>query len=391
MNKTFCILPWIHIYVNPDGSVLPCCVGDHRNPMGNVQDNKIDDIFNNDRFKSMRKKMLSGEKCEECIACYRDEQDGNSSFRKHVNEQFKNYIEDTKNTNIDGSINDYKLRYLDVRWSNICNFKCRSCSATYSSSWAKEDGKENIYIFAGGESNDNLYQQFKPHFDTIEEFYFAGGEPLLMDKHYDILEYLVDQNRTDVRLRYNTNLSSLRYKNKDVLEYWKKFKNVYVGASLDSWSTRAEYIRGGTDWNVIEKNLRLMAKEVPHVNLQTNTVVSLFNVLTIPEFLDYLIENNLVNEKKFKPHFYNIMNPDFYSFKVLPNEFKSLAIEKLQQYITDKNGDIQYGIQGIINGLQSSNYDPLLKEQLQLRTNYYDSLRNQNFLETFPELNKVWF
>src|SRR5210317_357263 len=269
-SKTFCILPWIHVYANPDGNVLPCCIGDYRMPMGNVQENTIQEIFNNEKFKTMRSKMLQGERCEECMACYSNEEAGNNSFRQSVNIQFEKYIPDALSTQSDGTLDEMKLRYLDVRWSNICNFKCRSCSSTYSSSWATEDGKDKVYIFAGGDTNDDLYKQFEPHFDTIEEFYFAGGEPLLTDKHYDILEYLIKNNRTEVKLRYNTNMSVLRYKDKNVLDLWKQFSNVYIGASLDSWSNRAEYIRHGTNWNNIEINLRKIRKEAPHIHLQTN-------------------------------------------------------------------------------------------------------------------------
>lgn len=389
-SKTFCILPWIHIYANPDGNVLPCCVGDWDKPLGNIQNNTLDQVFNNNKFKKMRQNMLQGKQCAECSVCYRDEATGNSSFRIHSNEQFSKYIPQALETNPDGSLKDFKLRYLDVRWSNICNFSCRSCSSTYSSSWAKEDGKKNVYIFAGGNSNDELYNQFEPHFDTIEEFYFAGGEPLLTDKHYDILEYLIEHNKTDVKLRYNSNLSVLRYKDKNILELWKKFNNVYVGASLDSWGKRAEYIRHGTKWNVIEDNINRIRKETPHVNLQTNTVVSIFNIYTLPEFINYLIDNNLVDINNFKPHFYNIQNPDFYSFNILTNEFKEKTLAKLKEFMNNSSDNIKYAVQGVINGLESSKYTPELKSELIIKTEYYDMLRNERVLETFPEIMELF-
>ena len=390
-SKTFCILPWIHLYANPDGNVLPCCVGDWQKPMGNVQNKKLEDVFNNEKFKQMRTNMLKGKRCEECTACYRDEDAGNSSFRKHSNEQFEKYIEDAVlNTNDDGSMDDFRLRYLDVRWSNICNFKCRSCGGTYSSSWAKEDGKSNAYTFAGGDSNDDLYKQFEPHFDTIEEFYFAGGEPLLTDKHYEILQYLIDHGRTDVKLRYNTNMSVLKYKGKNILDLWKKFSNVVIGASLDHYGSKAEYIRHGTDWSLVESNLKLIRKETPHVELHTNTVVSIFNIKTLPEFVQYIIDNDLVSIENYNPNFYNIMNPDYYSFKIIPEEDKIDIIKSLEEFASKHKGNIEYGIQGVINGLRSSVYSPELKTKLQIKTKYYDHLRKENVEETFPEI-QGWF
>ena len=383
VSKTFCILPWVHVYANPDGNVLPCCVGDYRLPMGNIQNSTLEQTFNNDKFKTMRKNMLQGKSCKECSACYRDEADNNDSFRKSSNLQFKKYIPNAlTNTNDDGSLDDYKLRYLDIRWSNICNYKCRSCSGTYSSSWAKEEGKKNVFTFAGGTSNDNLYNQFLPHFDTIEEFYFAGGEPLLTDKHYDILEYLIKHNRTDVKLRYNTNVSVLKYKNKNILDLWKQFSNVYIGASLDHYGSRAEYIRNGTDWKNVETNMRKIRTETPHISLQTNTVVSLFNVSTLPEFMHYLVDNELVNDN-YDPLFYNILNPDFYSFDVLPEEFKKQTVEKLLEF---NNEQKNVNLQPVINGLTSATYTPELVSTFLQKTEHYDIIRNENFNKTFPEL-----
>lgn len=390
-TKTFCILPWIHLYSNPDGSVLPCCVGDWQQPMGNVQNAKIENIFNNKNFKDMRKNMLAGKKCSQCNACYRDEDAGNSSFRKHSNEQFSKYIDSAVNeTNEDGSVDDFKLRYLDVRWSNICNFKCRSCGPLYSSSWAVEHGNKKVFTFAGGVNNDALYEQFLPHFNTIEEFYFAGGEPLLTDKHYDILEYLIENNRTDVKLRYNSNMSVLGYKNKNVLEMWKKFSNVYIGASLDSWGDRAEYIRHGTDWAVVEDNLRKIKDEAPHIHLQTNTVVSILNIKTLTQFVDYMIDNNLIDVKNYNPHFYNVINPDFLSLGLLTDVERKEIITKLEQYAKNKGGNIEYALQAVINELKSINHNNKLIDLFRKEISYYDIKRNENIKNTFPELEELF-
>ena len=390
-SKTFCILPWIHIYANPDGTVLPCCVGDWQQSMGNVQDGKLETVFNNESFKTMRRNMLAGDRCTQCKACYRDEDAGNSSFRKHSNEQFAKYIEDAvNNTNADGTVDDFKLRYLDVRWSNICNFKCRSCGPLYSSSWAQEHGKKNVFTFAGGTNNDALYEQFLPHFDTVEEFYFAGGEPLLTDKHYDILEYLIDHGRTDVKLRYNSNMSVLKYKNKNVLDMWKQFSNVYIGASLDSWGSRAEYIRHGTDWSTIESNLRKIREQAPHIHLQTNTVVSILNIKTLTEFVDYMLASGMIDADNYNPHFYNVMNPDFLSLQLLTESERNDIIKKLQDYAKMHKGNIEYALKGVINGLKTTEHDPKLKKLFQKEIGYYDILRNEDGKTTFPELEDLF-
>jgi hypothetical protein len=378
------------MYINADGSVLPCCIGEHHRSLGNVQHNKIIDIWNSEKYKNMRRRMLAGERCDECSACYSTEDNGAESFRQSKTVQFSKYLPLANKTLADGSLETMDLKYFDVRWSNICNFKCRSCSSTYSSSWATEDNKngqdKKVFIFAGGINNDDLYEQFLPHFDGIEEFYFAGGEPLLTDKHYEILEYLISIGKTNVRLRYNTNLSNLVYKNKSVIDLWKQFTNILVFASLDSWKDRAEYIREGTDWSVIEKNIRLIKQKTPHVQLQMSSVISAFNLFTLPEFLDYIFTNNLFDKHKFYPSFYNLINPHHFSANIFNDQLKLELINKLRANTYDSD-HLNQEIQNIIKYVENSVYDAKLLEEFKQENTKFDLIRNRTFATTFPELS----
>ena len=381
------------MYVNPDGSVLPCCVADYSKHMGNVRHNNIEQIWNNDKYKSMRQKMLRGRKCEECEGCYAVESAGNQSTRQAKNKQYAHLINLINKTHANGSMPEMTLRHFDVRWSNICNFKCRSCSSTYSSTWAQEDNAQGankpIHIIAGGVDNDNLYEQFLPHFSDIETFYFAGGEPLLTDKHYDILEHLIKQGKANVQIEYNTNLSNLAYKGKSVLDLWNRFSNIQVFASLDSYGSRAEYIRAGTDWELIKSNIKNIREKCPHVKLNSSSVISAFNVSTIPEFLDHLFDNELFDRENYNPSFYNIINPNFYSFNILTDSIKNNIVNKLQGSMMNYNRHIKREIQGVINNLQNSTYSKKLHEQFLKTTKHYDSIRQQKFAETFPELKEL--
>ena len=391
VSKTFCILPWIHVYANPDGSVLPCCIGEHHKHLGNVQQESVASIWNNTKYKTMRKKMLAGEQCEECTACYKSEENNVKSMRQSKLETFNRFLPLADKTNSDGSLDELSLKYFDVRWSNICNFKCRSCSSTYSSSWATEDNKhghnKEVFIFAGGDNNDKLYNQFLPHFANMEEIYFAGGEPLLTDKHYDMLEHLISIGKTNVELRYNTNLSSLKYKGKSVIDLWKQFSNIQIYVSLDSWGDRAEYIREGTEWSVIEENIRLIKKEAPHIDMRMTSVISAFNVYTLPDFLDYLFANKLFDKNNFYPSFYNLINPHYYSPDILPDNLKTAIITKLKSASFTRYLDQQ--IKNVISGLENSTFDPILKNQFLNKTKYYDQIRNRDFLKTFQELAEL--
>lgn len=390
ISKTFCILPWIHFYANPDGSVLPCCIGDHRKPLGNIQQTSIINVWNNEQYKKMRLNMLEGIRCEECNSCYQSEDAGVNSFRQSVNKDYAEFFNFADETNADGSLDTMKLKYLDIRWSNICNFKCRSCSSTYSSSWATEDNKQgqnkSVFIFAGGNNNDLLYDQIKPYISEVKEIYFAGGEPLLMDKHYDILKHLIDINNTDIKIRYNTNLSSLTFKNISVIELWKKFSNVHLNVSLDSWGDRAEYIREGTEWKTIIDNINTVKTNCPHIHLGVSSVVSAFNVYTLPEFTDYLLDNHLVDASSI--NFYSLIHPNFYSFDIFDIETKASIIKKLSE--RNYKNNIKTRINNVIRQLESSTANDELRKQFKYHTDHFDSIRNKTFINTFPELSEFY-
>ena len=243
-------------------------------------------------------------------------------------------------------------------------------------------------MFAGGDSNDKLYDQFLPHFKDIETFYFAGGEPLLTDKHYDILEHLIEIKKTDVKLFYNTNLSTLFYKNKSVVDLWNHFSKVTVSASLDSWGDRAEYIREGTDWMLIKNNIKTIKQQTPHVNLQTNTVVSIFNVLTLQDFFEHLFQENLFDPSTIEANFYNLVDPYYYSMQILPEDLKIKTIDKL------KSSNLPYHINrklsDTIRYIQTSQYNNNLHRNFIKVTDHYDGIRNRKLLDTFPELTELY-
>lgn len=379
------------MYADTDGKVLPCCVANHTLSLGNVRQDRIEDIWNQKAYRDLRKKMLNGERSDTCTSCYNNEDNGNASFRQEANRDFEKYAYLKDVTEDNGCLPEFKLRYIDVRWSNICNFKCRSCSPTFSSSWAKENNHAKTYVFAGGKENTELYEDIKQHFPYVDTFYFAGGEPLLMQTHYDILDEIVKMNRRDVKIRYNSNLSKLKFKDKKVVDYWNKINNIVISGSLDSWGSRAEYIRDGSKWQDIEENIREINSLGDNVALSLSSVVSVFNVYTIPEFFDYLLENNLFDIDDFYPILYCIQNPSFYTFQIIPQPLKEKIIDKLESNKTRYNEHVENQINGVISFLQNSQYDNNIHRMFKAITKELDSKRSQSFCKTFPELQDIWF
>jgi organic radical activating enzyme len=146
-----------------------------------------------------------------------------------LNDEFKEFYDECmENTNDDGSLKEFKMRYFDIRFSNICNFKCRTCGGGFSSQWEQEDLKSKVTYARVFPKNDNpdFLQDIVEQVPNLKTAYFAGGEPLITEEHYILLEEMIRTKKSDhIQLRYNTNMSNLKFKNKDLLALWKHFKN----------------------------------------------------------------------------------------------------------------------------------------------------------------------
>jgi len=208
---------------------------------------------------------------------------------------------------------------------------------------------------------------------------------LLMEKHYALLDHLIATGNTKLKLRYNTNLSNLKYKNKEITDYWNNFSYVVVLASIDSWSDRAEYIREGTKWNEIEENIKTIRRDSPHVKLEMSTVVSAFNIATLIPFLDYIV--NLFDQD-FNPNFYCLINPSYYSFSILPDNLKNSIIRELSD--VNYSEAINNQLKNVVNQLTNSKHDPTQLARFVKQNAHYDQLRKKDFIKTFPELGSLF-
>jgi sulfatase maturation enzyme AslB (radical SAM superfamily) len=397
-SKIFCMLPWLHLHGFPTGEAYPCCLSDPNLPIGDLRTQSIQDIWNGAGLKGMRKNMLEGLPCGECKKCYEQETSGFFSMRNSANKHFGHHIADVDKTNLDGYHPEFKIRYWDIRFSNICNFRCRYCGPNFSSNWWEDKaalyGKDSIghkkFLYAG-KNKDDIWNQMIQHIPHLEQIYFAGGEPLIMDEHYRLLRELVDRKLTHVRLIYNTNFSELAYKKQDVLELWKLFDSVSVGASLDAMGSRAEYMRKGTVWQEIEHNRRRMIEVCPSVDYYISATVSVFNVLHISDFHRDWTDRGLINAQDFNVNI--LQGPDYYRCDILTDALKSTATDKINQtigWLADKDHlkRATTGYQGIINFMNAHDNTGRIGEFLRI-TDQLDRLRGEDFSATFPELEAL--
>ena len=396
-SETFCLIPWIHIHTTPSGKVMPCCISKITDKdFGDSKVLSIKELVNTDRMKLLRKNMVDGVKSYNCKQCYAHESQGIKSFRQSVNEEYEKYFDESlSNTDSDGGVQDFKMRYFDIRFSNICNFKCRTCDQEYSSQWEAENQKHNepLAKIIPKNNSESLVEEVLSHIPYLEAAYFAGGEPLITEEHYIILEALIKQNRTNVRLVYNTNLSNFKFKNKDLLSIWKHFNGVYVYASIDHYGKKAEYIRHGTDWGTVESNLYAI-KKLDYIKTQLNTVCSIYNYLTFDEFYNYLFDKNLYSSKDFANTIYNMQGPIQLTSQALPKNLKLKAKQRMTNLITKMEiqgfkGDRIEFLNSTISWAESQDQWESNKDLFQKETERIDKIRGENFVEVFPELAEL--
>ena len=276
-SKHFCVLPWVHFHAWPDSRVMPCCVADSNMPVAKVDgDQTILEMMNSDRYKEIRTEMLEDKEVPECKRCYDLELIGVWTMRKSHNKRrgadYVDYM--SESTNADGSLSDFQMKYMDIRFSNLCNMKCRSCGPDCSSLWAQEfkdkRGKEmwdeyfpDRKVVINNNEDQKFMVKLKPYLADVTEVYFAGGEIIITPEHYECLEYWIESGQAEhIELNYTTNFSTLHgYKNKDLLTYWSKFKNIQVWASLDAHGDLAECIRKGTDWEKTVANIKKLKED----------------------------------------------------------------------------------------------------------------------------------
>ena len=401
-SKNFCMAPWIHMHVWPNGRAFPCCLADTKEDYGNTNKQSIASLWNSDLAKSLRRNMSSDQPSAACKRCYELESDASAyTLRKNMNYKFAHHFSKVADTLPDGTHNDVNFTYMDLRFSNLCNLSCRSCGPTFSTVWYDD------FIKAFGEVNPNdaeqKYIQLKnnpdflkelwPLLDTVEEVYWAGGEPLVTAEHWDIMNYWISSGRAgDITINYTTNFTNLMYKKQSILDLWKHFKIVNVAASLDASYKRAEYIRKGTVWNDIVQNRKTMLEQVPNIYFEITPTVSMMNVLHLPDFHREWLELGLLSDPTYF-RINNLIDPDFFSTRVLPKKYKDEVTEKWlnhfawlesQSFDLSQNGWISSAT-GILDSMNKENKSHLLKTTL-IELERWDVIRNEQWWNALPEL-----
>ncbi len=389
-NSSFCMAPWTHLFVQTDQQVFPCCVS--QTPVGDLKTSSLDQIWNSDKLKEIRSHMSQGRRHPACAGCYINEDANKTSYRHFINRKMSQHISKIDSTNDHGEIDKFELNYLHFKFSNLCNLACRSCGPAESSSWhavalSTGDITKDIPILRTANKNGSLYQNFLQHTDHINLIKFTGGEPLIMQEFYDILDHLIETKRTDIELFYNTNLMQLEYRGRNVLDLWQKFPNLVVGASIDAVGDRGEYIRSFSKWTTVVKNAKKIKMQCPHVYFFVSPTVSILNVLHLPDLHRALIDQEIISPGDFDIN--TLVNPQDLSLLNAPRNLRELITESYNKHISwlqsiDKTGRSTGAFIGVINLVNHDNeFDQVA---FWARINKLDKYHGTDLLTTFPEL-----
>jgi len=365
-------MPFMHLHISNDGNVKACCVANI--PLGNINENSENEIWNGKLISSLRNHFSKGIADKRCASCTKLEESGCESIRQETFRKFDfKSIELSPATPV----------YFDIRFSNVCNFKCRTCWHGASSKWFSDAQKLGTAI---GEKaiikNIHDFEKFIDNWGSAllnaQEFYFAGGEPLVTEEHYLLLNWLVENNATQARLRYNTNFSKLSFKKYDVLDLWNRFDNVEILASIDATHSLGEYIRKEMVWEDVISN-RKKLKKLDHVKFKISPTISVFNVHDFPNLYQTCLDLELIQKNDF---YINILqHPYYYNIQALPPQKKDKTCKHLLEFISNNdNKHLRKSVQEIIDYMMAKDRSNLWPKFLE-QTQKIDELRGEKYFD----------
>jgi sulfatase maturation enzyme AslB (radical SAM superfamily) len=343
-KEFFCPAPWNGMYAHLDNT-LPC----HTNI--NTEKLSPSEYLNSDFLKNLKKDFVQGRVPPSCRICKQRENLGirstrQSAFRKIDETDPDKYMEFHKeNFTLDTPT---IIRRLELRTSNLCNFKCRMCNSASSSEIARETNEYPILAQYNTSKEDeveytvesSLDELKKLALDGIHTLCFTGGEPLLIKQYYDFLDVFIERGLTEnVRVDLFTNCSVY---NPKFIERLEKFKKVRFVMSIDAVGKVAEYQRKGTVWSTVEKNVYRFVTMPEPFQLFFNTAISPYVLLDAAAHAKFLMKLQEMNPN-IRTKCYATVNPEALHFRNIGGETRKRAIEQIDmalEILTVNNFDI---------------------------------------------------
>jgi len=390
-HDKFCVLPWISLETSPVGTVRPCCLAEEE--IVDDAGNKFDlntasfaGIQNSAYMQDLRQQFLDAKQPQTCRKCWREERAGRTSKRMHTLDRLKHMIPDQPWT-----ADARPLMFLDLKLGNICNLKCRICGSWSSSTFAteelawlgpNEDRKTNHHyrmLRAGAWPRENLtfWSEIEQVVDQIRYIEFTGGEPFMIQEHFDLLQGLVDRGLAEnIEIHYNTNGTQWPAHAENI---WKHFKIVEIAFSIDDVGARFEYQRTNAVWSEVVANIKkfcLIRDQHANIRLQVCSTVNVFNVYYLEELATW------IDTQTFDFEYWNMLHEVYYfSISTLPPNVKQILIQRLQN--ARVSAVHQKEFDNIIKFMQ--NGAGLDGSMLRMKIADLDQKRQQNLCTVQPE------
>lgn len=395
-HDKFCVLPWVSLEASPIGTVRPCCLAeeelvDNAGEKFNLATASFASIQNSHSMRKLRQEFIDQKQPQTCRKCFREERSGRTSKRMHTLDRLKHML--AKET--DWTLDAKPLMFLDLKLGNICNLKCRICGSWSSSTFAAEElnwlgpntDKKSSHHYqmlrqgAWPRENANFWKEIDQVIDQIQYIEFTGGEPFMIQEHFDLLQGLINRGCAgNIEIHYNTNGTQFPEGAEDI---WKHFKTVEIAFSIDDVGARFEYQRSNALWDEVNSNIekfREMHSRHKNIQLQVCSTVNVFNVYYIEELA------NWIDKQKFDFVYWNIMHEAYYfSINTLPTKAKEAITAKLSQSNISQRHQTEFK-----NVIEFMNNGVSLDGQiLRMRIADLDRKRQQNLADVESEFAQL--
>jgi organic radical activating enzyme len=390
-HAKFCVLPWISLEASPVGTVRPCCLADHEivddtGQKFNLKTANLVEVQQSIHMQSLRQQFLQGQQPDTCRKCWNEEKSNRTSKRMHTLDRLRHIL-----TNETWNEDAKPLMFLDLKLGNICNLKCRICGSWSSSQfaaeeikWAPKNQQKQTFAYemlqAGNwpRQSDHFWDQIDQHINDIRYIEFTGGEPFLIQEHFDMLQGLVDRGiANQVEIHYNTNGTQYPEHAPNI---WQHFKTVEIAVSIDDVAERFEYQRSNASWVEVLKNVsrfKQLRSNMSNIQLQCCITVNVFNVRYLRHVADW------ADYQGFDFVYWNMLHDaPQWSIATLPVGVKQeLSVYLDNCYPPAKFRDEFLRIRDFMNNGTSTDGESLKNSIADL-----DRKRNQNFATVFPEM-----
>lgn len=338
-HDKFCVLPWVSLETSPIGTVRPCCLAedeivDSNSVKFNLATADLKAVQDSEYMYQLRQAFLAGERPATCRKCWNEEDAGRTSKRMHTLDRLKHLIDDSA-----WNMHARPLMFLDLKLGNICNLKCRICGSWSSSTFATEEisnipdpafRKSSFHYQmlrqgAWPRENRTFWNQIDLMLDQIRYIEFTGGEPFMIQEHFDMLQGMVDRGIAhQVEIHYNTNGTHYPELAEQI---WQHFKTVEIAFSIDDLAERFEYQRTNAVWSEVMTNIdrfRELRSRHPNIQLQVCSTVNIFNVWHLEGLAEW------IDMQGFDFIYWNMMHEArHFSISALPPDAKHLVAQRL--------------------------------------------------------------